>query len=54
MGRPALWALAVDGVHGVEAVLDGLSADLRQVMMQLGAAQVGSLTPDLIAAPTTR
>lgn len=52
VGRPALWALAVDGVRGVQAVLDGLSADLVQVMIQLGAADLGSLTPDLVAATT--
>lgn len=52
VGRPALWALAVEGERGVRAVLDGLSSDLRQVLTQLGAARVSDLTPDLIAAVT--
>jgi 4-hydroxymandelate oxidase len=49
VGRPALWALAVDGPEGVQAVIDGLTEGLRHVMMQLGAARLAELTPDLIA-----
>ena len=49
VGRPALWALAADGERGVRAVLDGLTAELRQVMTQLGAASLDGLTPDLVA-----
>jgi len=52
VGRPAMWALAVEGERGVRAVLDGLSSDLRQVMTQLGAARVSDLTPDLVAGAT--
>lgn len=52
VGRPALWALAVEGERGVRGVLDGLSNDLRQVLTQLGVARVSDLTPDLVAAPT--
>jgi 4-hydroxymandelate oxidase len=48
VGRPALWALAVDGSDGVQTVLDGLTDGLRHVMMQLGAARLAELTPDLI------
>ena len=51
VGRPALWALAADGERGVRAVLDGLTADLRQVMIQLGVARLADLTPDLVAGP---
>lgn len=50
VGRPVMWALAVEGERGVRAVLDGLSSDLRQVMTQLGVARVRDLTPDLVAA----
>ena len=49
IGRPALWALAVDGSDGVEAVLTGLTEGLRHVMVQLGAARLSELTADLIA-----
>ena len=49
VGRPALWALAVDGSNGVEAVLNGLTEGLRHVMVQLGAARLADLTADLIA-----
>ena len=49
LGRPALWALAVEGTAGVEAVLTGLTNGLRQVMGQLGVARLSDLTPDLIA-----
>ena len=49
VGRPALWALAVDGPDGVQSVINGLTEGLRHVMMQLGAARLAELTPDLIA-----
>ncbi len=49
VGRPALWALAADGERGVRAVVDGLTAELRQVMTQLGTPRVSDLTPDLVA-----
>jgi 4-hydroxymandelate oxidase len=49
VGRPALWALAVEGSDGVTAVVNGLTDGLRHVMMQLGVARLTDLTPDLIA-----
>ena len=48
VGRPALWALAAEGRSGVERLLAGWSADLRQVMMQLGVADLSGFGPDLI------
>ena len=48
VGRPVMWALAADGAAGVERVLRGLTADLAQVMLQLGAATPAELTPDLL------
>lgn len=48
VGRPALWALAAAGEPGVRRVLDGLTADLRLTMQQLGAPRVADLTPDLV------
>jgi 4-hydroxymandelate oxidase len=49
LGRPALWALAAEGSHGVEVVLAGLTDGLRRVMAQLGVARLSDLTGDLIA-----
>jgi 4-hydroxymandelate oxidase len=49
VGRPVLWALAADGDRGVQSVLDGLTAELTQVMIQLGVDRLSGLTPDLIA-----
>lgn len=49
VGRPVLWALAARGEEGVLAVLDALTAELAQVMAQLGAATLTDLTPDLLA-----
>ena len=48
VGRPALWALAAEGPPGVERLLAGWSADLHQVMMQLGVAELSAFGPDLI------
>ena len=49
LGRPALWALAADGEQGVRSVLDGMAAELRLVMTQLGVPSVAEFTPDLVA-----
>ncbi len=48
VGRPALWALAAGGEAAVTEVLQGYTADLAQTMMQLGAARLSELTPDLV------
>lgn len=49
VGRPALWALAARGEEGVLGILEALTAELAQVMSQLGAARLSDLTPDLLA-----
>ena len=49
VGRPALWSLAARGDAGVREALAGLGSELRQVMLQLGAATIADLTPDLLA-----
>jgi 4-hydroxymandelate oxidase len=49
LGRPALWALAAEGEQGVRAVLDGVTAELRRLMTQLGAPSLADFTPDLVA-----
>ena len=48
IGRPALWALAAEGRPGVERLLEGWSADLHQVMVQLGVADLSGFGPDLV------
>ena len=48
VGRPALWALSARGEAGVKSALEDLHTDLRQVMLQLGAATLRDLTPDLL------
>lgn len=50
LGRPALWALAARGEAGVSEVLQTVTADLAQVMLQLGVCSMADFTPDLIAA----
>jgi 4-hydroxymandelate oxidase len=49
VGRPVLWALAAAGEEGVQQVIKGLTDDLAYVMVQLGAASIAELTPDLVA-----
>ena len=49
IGRPALWALAAAGQEGAEQVITSLTDELARVMVQLGAASIDELTPDLIA-----
>jgi 4-hydroxymandelate oxidase len=49
VGRPVLWGLAVDGEAGVAGVLENLRAEVARVMAFCGAANVGEITPDLVA-----
>jgi 4-hydroxymandelate oxidase len=56
VGRPVLWALAAGGpaaeggAAGVTDLLDGLTADLRHVMMLAGARSPDEITADLVRA----
>jgi 4-hydroxymandelate oxidase len=50
VGRPVLWALAAAGEAGAEQVIKSLTDELALVMVQLGAARIDELTPDLLAA----
>lgn len=52
VGRPALWGLAADGPQGVTAVVDRLTAELRQAMTLAGTPDLASLTPDLVVTPS--
>lgn len=51
LGRPVLWALAVDGADGVTALLENYRTELVRAMALCGAAAVADLTPDLLATP---
>lgn len=47
VGRPVMWALAVDGQRGVTELLRSLIAEIRRTMTLMGARTLGDLTPDL-------
>jgi 4-hydroxymandelate oxidase len=49
VGRPALWALTVDGSPGVTRLLTDLGDELDHAMRLIGARTLADLTPDLIA-----
>jgi 4-hydroxymandelate oxidase len=49
IGRPYLWALAVGGAAGVEALIRALEADVRRTMMLLGVRTAAGLGRDALA-----
>jgi 4-hydroxymandelate oxidase len=49
VGRPVLWALAVDGHQGVERYLRSLAADLARTLALLGIESVAELGPRFLA-----
>jgi 4-hydroxymandelate oxidase len=48
LGRPIIWALAVDGSDGVRDLLRGLSEDLRQTMALAGCSTTADIAADLV------
>jgi isopentenyl diphosphate isomerase/L-lactate dehydrogenase-like FMN-dependent dehydrogenase len=48
IGRPYLWALAVEGQAGVEQVLKGLRDETRRTLALMGARSLAALEPDQI------
>ena len=48
VGRPALWALTVDGSVGVTRLLTDLGEELEHAMRLTGARTLADLTPDLV------
>jgi 4-hydroxymandelate oxidase len=48
IGRPYLWALAVDGYNGVRRMLAMLQDELTVSMCLLGVKNLGELSPDLL------
>lgn len=49
VGRPVLWALAVDGADGVHRLLGLLREELSLAMALAGARSISEITPDLVA-----
>ncbi|MFJ3880233.1 alpha-hydroxy acid oxidase [Streptomyces sp. NPDC090077] len=49
IGRPYVWGLAVDGADGVSAALRALHRETELALALLGAPDLASLTPDLVA-----
>lgn len=54
VGRPALWALAIDGASGVARLLTELRHELAEAMTLAGCANVDEVTGDLVAAPVAQ
>lgn len=50
VGRPPLWALAVDGEDGVHALLHGLTRDLQNELMTVGCPSLARLGPSVFYA----
>ena len=48
VGRPYLWALAVDGEAGVVALLARLREELRNAMVLCGQRDAGAVEPDIV------
>jgi 4-hydroxymandelate oxidase len=48
VGRPLLWALAVDGPTGVTVLLEQLRSDLERTMALCGAATIADLDASLV------
>lgn len=48
LGRPALWALAVDGEAGVRQCLGMVEAELRNAMTLIGARAVSEITREMV------
>ena len=53
IGRPALWALAVDGADGVQRLLTDLTDELEECLRLAGCSGVDAVGPDMIAATAT-
>ncbi len=49
LGRPPLYALAVDGQDGVTRLLDGLADELAETMRLAGCNRLAAVTGDLVA-----
>jgi 4-hydroxymandelate oxidase len=50
VGRPAMWAAAVDGAEGVAQLIDKMTDELRLAMELSGVLGLDEVTPDLVAS----
>jgi (S)-2-hydroxy-acid oxidase len=50
IGRPQAWGLAAFGQSGVEAVLDILNTELKNIMRQAGTPTIASITRDFVVS----
>ncbi|HET8989251.1 MAG TPA: alpha-hydroxy acid oxidase [Humibacillus sp.] len=48
VGRPVLWALATGGTDGVQALLDGLTADAQEALALAGCRSCADVGPDVV------
>jgi 4-hydroxymandelate oxidase len=48
VGRPVLWALAIDGSGGVRALLDELTAEVQEALVLAGCRSCADVGPDLV------
>jgi isopentenyl diphosphate isomerase/L-lactate dehydrogenase-like FMN-dependent dehydrogenase len=48
IGKLMLWALAAGGEVGLERALDLLQREISATMANVGACEIGELTPDLV------
>jgi isopentenyl diphosphate isomerase/L-lactate dehydrogenase-like FMN-dependent dehydrogenase len=51
VGRPYLWGLASFGQEGVEAVLELLERELREIMVEMGTPSLEAITRDRVRLP---
>lgn len=54
VGRPALWALAVDGATGVAGLLTMLTGELEHTMALAGRPRLGDIGRDAVLLPDRR
>ncbi len=54
VGRPALWALTVDGPAGVERLVAELGAELREAMTVAGCPTLADVAADLVVGGSSR
>jgi 4-hydroxymandelate oxidase len=50
IGRPQVWGLAAFGQQGVEAVIDILTKELRQMMRQAGTPNIAAITRERVVS----
>jgi 4-hydroxymandelate oxidase len=54
VGRPYLWALAIDGESGVRELIERFRAEFRNAMALAGQTDATSIDPSIVVAGPTR